>query len=114
MQDSVEKLKYEEVIEIAKDRTSKGRLDAVLYLGDRPGELQYHGATVGRVSDRPTRTHPICRGNLIGKIGETAAPHLKELLESDDRKKQSGRYGNQGNWSRCQNVSADRERVADQ
>lgn len=84
LQDSVEELKYEEVIEIAKDRASKARLDAVLHLGDEPGDLSITVPLLAQLSIDPQELTRFAAVISLGKIGEPAAPYLKDLVESED------------------------------
>ena len=84
LQESIEELKYADVVEVAKDPTSKGRLDAVLHLGEEPGDLSVTVPLLAKLTVDSQELTRFAAEISLGKIGKPAAPHLKELVESDE------------------------------
>lgn len=84
LQESVKDLKYAEVVEIAKDPASESRLDAILRLGEEPGDLSVTVPLLARLTVDSQELTRFAAEISLGKIGKPAAPHLKELVESDN------------------------------
>ncbi len=81
---AISNLDQDELIQSAKDQGSKGQVDAILRLGEEPGDLDKTIPVLADLTMSRDELPRMAAGIALKEIGEAGVPYLKPLIESGD------------------------------